>query len=177
MRTLLVAIGEDPEREGLIDTPARVVRAWERLYGGYKEDPAEVLSTTFCEACEDMVVLRDIEFYSTCEHHMIPFFGRASVGYIPGDRVVGVSKLARLVECFARRLQIQERLTNQVANAIDKYLSPKGVAVVMEAKHLCMVARGVEKQNSVMVTSAVRGAFKNSVATRNEFMAQVGLRR
>lgn len=174
MKQVLELIGEDPLREGLVETPSRVVRSWERLYGGYQQDPAEILSKMFCEECDDMVVLRDIEFYSMCEHHMLPFLGKASVGYIPDGKVVGISKLARLVECFSRRLQIQERLTNQIADAIDQHLSPKGVAVVMEAQHLCMVARGVEKQNSVMVTSSMLGLYRKDPKARREFLNLIG---
>lgn len=173
---ILTAIGEDPNREGLLKTPERVVKSWGKLYGGYDEDPAEVLKTVFVEgSCDEMVLLKDIEFYSTCEHHMLPFFGRAHIGYIPSGRVVGVSKLARLLEVYARRLQIQERLTTQVAEALVTHLSPKGVMVVMEAQHFCMTARGVEKQDSIMVTSAVRGQFLE-VPTRNEFMQLIGRR-
>ena len=171
---ILSAIGDDPEREGLRDTPVRVIKSWEKLYGGYHLNPADVLRTVFTDGhCDEMVVLRDIEFYSNCEHHMLPFFGKCHIGYLPDGRVVGLSKLARLVEVFARRLQIQERLTSQIADALQEHLSPKGVMVVMEAQHLCMLARGVEKQESVMVTSAVRGGFKEAT-TRNEFMQLIG---
>ena len=170
---ILSAIGDDPQREGLLNTPQRVIRSWEKLYGGYKEDPADVLKTVFVEgACDEMVILKDIEFYSTCEHHMLPFFGRASIGYIPSGRVVGVSKLARLLEVFARRLQIQERLTAQVADALVTYLTPKGAMVILEAQHFCMTARGVEKQDSIMVTSAIRGIF-STPEVRAEFMSLV----
>lgn len=172
---IISAIGDDPQREGLLNTPQRVIRSWEKLYGGYREDPAEVLKTVFVEgSCDEMVVLKDIEFYSTCEHHMLPFFGKCSIGYIPSGRVVGVSKLARLVEVFARRLQIQERLTTQIADTLVQNLEPKGVMVVMEAQHFCMTARGVEKQDSIMVTSAVRGVFKDETAARSEFMRLIG---
>lgn len=172
---IISAIGDDPQREGLLDTPKRVIKSWDKLYGGYREDPAEVLKTVFVEgSCDEMVVLRDIEFYSTCEHHMLPFFGKCHIGYIPNGRVVGVSKLARLLEVFARRLQIQERLTTQIAEALVSNLAPKGVMVVMEAQHFCMTARGVEKQDSIMVTSAVRGVFKDSPSeARAEFMSIV----
>ena len=171
--TILNYIGEDPFREGLVDTPDRIIKSWGRLFGGYQSDPAKILERTFEEECDQMVVLRDIEFYSTCEHHMIPFFGRASIGYLPHGKVVGISKLARLLECFARRLQVQERLTNQVADAITKHLQPLGVGVVIKAQHLCMTARGVEKQNSVMVTSAMQGLFLGDVAVRREFLGLV----
>lgn len=174
IRRILVEVGEDPEREGLKETPHRVVRSWSKLYGGYREDPARILKTVFVEgSCDELVVLKDIEFYSTCEHHMLPFFGRCHVGYIPNGRVVGVSKLARLLEVFARRLQIQERLTTQIADSIGQYLDPKGVMVVIEAQHFCMTARGVEKQDSIMVTSAIRGTFKEA-EPRAEFMRLIG---
>lgn len=167
---ILTFIGEDRNREGLQDTPARVARSYQKLFGGYQQHPEQILSTMFKSDADQMVVLRDIEFYSTCEHHMIPFFGKATIGYIPNGRVVGISKLARLLECFARRLQIQEQLTEQIADAIQNHLSPLGVGVVVEAKHLCMVARGVEKQNSVMVTHALRGTILNDQKARQEFM-------
>lgn len=168
---ILEFIGEDVSREGLIDTPSRIVRSWERLYGGYNQDPVDILKTTFKEgSCAEMVILKNIEFYSTCEHHMLPFFGSISIGYLPDKKVVGVSKLARLIECFSRRMQIQERMTKDIADCIMNILGARGVMVVCEAKHLCMVARGVEKQNSVMVTSAVRGVFKEDAVVRNEFL-------
>lgn len=171
---ILSAIGDDPMREGLLQTPQRVIRSWAKLYGGYAQNPADVLKTVFVEgACDEMVILRDIEFYSTCEHHMLPFFGRASIGYIPAGRVVGVSKLARLLEVYARRLQIQERLTAQVADALVTHLEPKGVMVVLEAQHFCMTSRGVEKQDSLMVTSAIRGVFALP-EVRAEFMRLIG---
>ena len=166
---MIQAIGDDPGREGLKETPARVTRSWKELYGGYGKDPKDVLKVFQDGACDEMVVLKDIEFFSTCEHHMLPFFGKVHIGYIPDGKVVGVSKLARLVEIFSRRLQIQERFTGQIANALMEHLQPKGAMVVVEAKHLCMVARGVGKQNSTMVTSAVRGAFDND-KTRAEFL-------
>jgi GTP cyclohydrolase I len=171
VRSILQLIGEDPAREGLLETPERVVRSWDKLYGGYRMDPAEILRRRFCQKCDEMVLLKDIEFYSTCEHHMLPFFGKAHVAYLPdGGRVVGVSKLARLVECFARRLQIQERLTNQVASAITEHLQPLGVGVVVQAQHMCMTSRGVEKQNSIMVTSSLQGVFREDEKARREFL-------
>jgi len=171
VRRLLVALGEDPDREGLRDTPARVARSLESLMSGYRRDPADIVrSAVFHEDCNHMVIVRDIEVYSMCEHHMLPFYGVCHIGYIPRGRVFGVSKLARLVDCFARRLQLQERLTQQVARTIWNAIEPEGVGVVVEARHLCMVMRGVEKQNSLMVTSAVLGSFHNSAATRNEFL-------
>jgi GTP cyclohydrolase I len=163
-------IGEDPNREGLKATPARVVRAWSELYGGYKKDPAEILRTFSEGACDEMVVLKGVDFYSTCEHHMMPFFGTASVGYVPKGRVLGISKVARLVEIFARRLQIQERLTTQVAEALAETLNPLGVMVVVKAQHLCMMARGVAKQNAIMTTSHCIGLFREDLKARDEFL-------
>lgn len=179
VRAMLEAIGEDPSREGLLETPSRVVKSWGELYGGYKQDYKTILGTTFSTEgykVDEMVLCRDIEVYSTCEHHILPFYGRAHVAYIPKDRVVGLSKLARLVDCFSRRLQIQEKLTNQIADAILRVLDPRGVAVVIEARHHCMCARGVAKQNSEMVTSALRGAFKEKPEARQEFMQLIGKR-
>lgn len=170
---IISAIGDDPDREGLMHTPERVIKSWSKIFGGYKENAKDVLRTVFVEgACDEMVLLKSIEFYSTCEHHMLPFFGKCSIGYVPSGRVVGISKLARLVEVFARRLQIQERLTGQVADALVEHLEPKGVMVVMEAQHFCMTARGVEKQDSIMVTSAIRGIFKLP-EVRQEFMSLI----
>lgn len=157
---ILYAVGEDPRREGLRDTPSRVVRSWATLFGGYSMSPKEILHRSFnSENYDQMIVLKDIELYSTCEHHMLPFYGKAHVAYLPGDNVVGLSKLARLVECFARRLQIQERLTQDIANSLMEHTGARGCGVMIEAQHMCMVARGVNKQNSVMVTSALRGSF------------------
>ena len=173
LQKLCMSVGEDLEREGLSDTPRRVTRAWQDLLKGYRETADEVLSTFFeSEGHNGLVILRDIEFFSTCEHHLLPFFGKAHVGYIPDKRIVGISKLARTVDLFARRLQNQERLTDQIADAVDSVLSPKGVGVVIEASHLCMRARGVEKQNSEMVTSALRGCLMESEG-RGEFMSLV----
>ncbi|EEO26630.1 GTP cyclohydrolase I FolE [Helicobacter winghamensis] len=174
IRTIFDCIGEDRNREGLLDTPKRVVKSWEHLYSGYKSDPKEILGRVFTEgACDEMVVLKDIEFYSVCEHHMLPFFGKVSIGYIPDSKVVGISKLARLVEVYSRRLQIQEKMTAQIADTLMEVLQPKGVMVVAEAKHMCMVMRGVEKQNSQMLTSAIRGLFKSDHRTREEFMGLI----
>ncbi len=168
---LLAALDENPEREGLRDTPQRVARSYAFLTSGYRIRPEEIVSRAiFSEDCNHMIIVRDIEVYSLCEHHMLPFFGRCHIGYIPQGRVFGLSKLARLVDCFARRLQLQERLTQQIARIICDSLSPEGVGVVVEARHLCMMMRGVEKQNSRMVTSAMLGSFHDSVATRNEFL-------
>ena len=173
VRRVIEMIGEDAARDGLSGTPARVVRSWQELYCGYRTDPREVLSTAFDRGdYDEMVVLRDIEFFSTCEHHMLPFFGRAHIGYLPGvnGKVVGISKLARLVECFSRRLQIQERLTQQIAQSIETCLGSLGVAVVLEAQHFCMVARGVSKQNSTMGTSTMLGSMRDCAEARGEFL-------
>jgi len=172
---MLEYIGENPKREGLVDTPGRVVRSFDQLYRGYKQEPKEILSRSFdSQDYDEMIVLKDIDFFSMCEHHMLPFFGKAKVGYVPGPsgRVVGISKLARLVDCFARRLQIQERMTKQIAQAIQDVLQPVGVGVVVEAQHLCMKARGVEKQNSMMVTSCLLGAFRDKPEARQEFLSR-----
>jgi GTP cyclohydrolase IA len=174
IEAILRAIGEDPKREGLIDTPARVARSYDKLFSGYDKDPADVVTVFDNEGYDEMVIARDIEFYSFCEHHMIPFFGKAHIGYIPNDKIIGVSKMPRILEIFARRLQNQERLTSQVADSLMELLQPKGVGVVIEAKHLCMMARGVEKQNSMMVTSTVRGLFKKNLNTRSEFLRLIG---
>jgi GTP cyclohydrolase IA len=173
VRSMLEAIGENPDREGLRETPSRVVRAWGEWFSGYKQDPELVLKTfrDGAELCGDeMVMVRDIEVYSFCEHHMAPFFGTATVAYIPSYSVVGLSKLARLVDVYARRLQVQERLTNQVANAIQEHLRPQGVGVVLRCTHFCMCSRGVGKQGSTTITSALRGAIKNKPEARAEFM-------
>lgn len=170
IRSIIKLIGDDPDREGVLDTPKRVLKSYKEIFGGYFMDPKKILSTTFEHSNYNQVVMcRNIEMFSTCEHHMIPFFGTVDIGYIPGDRVVGLSKLARLVEVFSRRLQIQEKLTEQIANAMEEALKPKGVMVVIRAKHMCMCARGIQKQHSDMVTSAIRGAFLKPEA-RAEFM-------
>ena len=171
IRQILKAIGEDPNREGLRRTPQRVAHALKFLTKGYDMDPGKVINDAlFTEDYEEMIVQKDIDFYSLCEHHMLPFFGKAHVAYIPNHKIVGISKLARLVDVFARRLQVQERLTNQIATTIMDKLDALGVAVVLEAEHLCMRMRGVEKQNSYVVTSSLLGAFRSRVETRNEFM-------
>ena len=168
---LLKEIGEDPTREGLEKTPARVAKAWEYLTSGYKQDVHEVLNEAlFTEEYDEMVVVKDIDFYSLCEHHLLPFFGKCHIAYMPSRKIVGLSKLPRLVEMFARRLQVQERLTTQIAHTINDVLQPRGVAVVIEALHMCMLMRGVEKQNSKAVTSAMLGAFRETPETRAEFM-------
>lgn len=172
----LLAIGENPEREGLRETPARVVKAWGEWFAGYKMDPAATLKTfeDGAELCGDeMVVVRDIDLYSFCEHHMAPFFGKAQVAYIPDSKVVGLSKIARLVDIFSKRLQVQERLTNQIANAIDEHLQPKGVGVVLRCTHFCMCSRGIGKQGSTTITSALRGALREKPEARAEFMGLV----
>ncbi len=172
-RAVLNAIGEDPAREGLATTPHRIAELYAELFRGLNEDPLAELQNAFEEGHQEMVVLRDITFYSMCEHHFLPFFGVAHVGYIPRGRVVGVSKLARVVEILARRPQIQERLTTQVADTIRKGLDPAGVAVVLKAEHLCMTMRGVNKPGTKVVTSAMRGLFRKDVRTRGEFLALV----
>ena len=169
MATLLRFIGEEPERDGLRDTPARVVKAWREMTAGYAEDPAEILSRTFDESSDELVILRGISFYSTCEHHLLPFYGQAVVGYLPG-KVVGISKLARLVECFAKRLQVQERMTRQIADAVEKHLEARGVGVVLRAHHLCMGCRGVRQEETEMVTSAMLGTLRTDATSRAEFL-------
>jgi len=168
VREILVAVGEDPGRQGLKGTPARVARMYDELFQGLSEDPARHLETNFDEKYDEMVVLRDIPFYSMCEHHLLPFMGKAHVAYLPSGKVVGVSKLARVVESFARRPQVQERLTSQIADLIMDELDARGAGVIMEANHTCMTIRGVRKPGSVMVTSVMRGLFKTNLATRNE---------
>jgi GTP cyclohydrolase I len=176
VRTLLRWAGDNPEREGLVDTPGRVARAFQEFFSGYAVDPVDLLQRTFEETdgYDEMVVLRDIRFESHCEHHMAPIIGKAHVGYLPDRRVVGISKLARLVEVFGRRLQIQEKMTAQIANTLDEVLQPKGVAVVIEAAHQCMTTRGVHKPGVTMVTSRMLGAFRTDAATRREFLAMIG---
>jgi GTP cyclohydrolase I len=178
VRTLLLWAGEDPEREGLHDTPARVVRSYEEFFRGYGEDPVGVLARTFeeIEGYDEMVVLRDIRIESHCEHHMVPIIGRAHVAYLPNTRVVGISKLARVVDAYAHRFQIQEKLTAQIANTINDVLQPRGVAVVIEASHQCMSTRGVHKPGSSMVTSRMLGAFRDYPSTRREFLAMISSR-
>jgi GTP cyclohydrolase IA len=174
-RTILKWIGEDPERDGLIETPRRMLRAYREYFCGYDEDPDEVLSKTFAEVdgYDEMIVLRGVTFESHCEHHIAPIIGRAWVGYIPDRRVVGISKLARVVEIFSKRLQIQERLTAQIANAVDNALKPRGVAVVVKAAHHCMISRGVHKRGSDLVTSRMLGVFRDQAMTRSEFLSMV----
>lgn len=174
IRALIEHIGEDPEREGLKDTPRRVIASYEKLFSGYQQKPEDVLTVFGDELYDEMIVVKNIEFYSMCEHHMMPFFGQAHIGYIPDGKIIGLSKLPRLVEIYARRLQNQERLTNQIAKALYEILKPKGVGVIMEAKHFCMMARGVEKQNSEVTTSALLGLFKKEQNTRSEFLKLIG---
>ena len=176
VRTLLRWAGDDPDREGLHETPARVVRAYEEFFSGYALDPVEFLNRTFSETegYDEIVVLRDIRVESHCEHHMVPIVGRAHVGYLPKNRVVGISKIARLVDAYARRLQIQEKLTAQIANTMQEVLDPRGVAVVIEASHECMTTRGVRKSGAAMVTSRMLGAFRDDPATRREFLTMIG---
>lgn len=176
VRLLLEGIGEDVNREGLKDTPDRIARMYEEIYAGMDEDAGEHLKKTFLVDNNEMVIVKDIIFYSTCEHHMMPFYGKAHVAYIPNGRVVGISKLARTVEVYAKRLQIQEKMTGQIADAIIKYLEPLGVMVVVEAEHMCMTMRGIKKPGSKTVTMATRGVFKDNEALKNQFfnMMRVG---
>lgn len=176
VRVLLRWAGDDPSREGLIDTPARVVRAYEEFFAGYELDPQEILSRTFAEVdgYDEMIVLKDIRFESYCEHHMVPIIGRAHVAYLPEHRVVGISKLARLVDAFAKRLQIQEKMTAQIADTLNEILQPKGVGVILEASHQCMSTRGVHKAGVSMVTSRMLGTFRTDPSTRREFLSIVG---
>ena len=175
MRTLIEWAGDDPDREGLAGTPERVVRAYEEFFAGYNEDPVVLLARTFEEtaAYDEMIVLRDIRLESHCEHHMVPILGKAHIGYLPAGRVVGISKLARLVEVFAKRMQIQEALTAQIADTIQEVLEPRGVAVVIEAAHQCMTTRGIRKPGVSMVTSRMLGSFRDDPATRREFLAMI----
>ena len=174
VKTMMLHVGEDPSREGLLKTPNRVKKAYEFIYGGYKEDPIEILnSAMFTSSNDEMVLLKDIEFYSTCEHHLLPIIGRVHVAYIPDGKVVGLSKIPRVVDVFARRMQIQEQLTEQIADAIMDAIAPKGVAVVVQARHMCMEMRGVEKINSTTTSSALRGLFKKDEKTRSEFFSLI----
>ncbi|MBL6936167.1 MAG: GTP cyclohydrolase I FolE [Alphaproteobacteria bacterium] len=176
VRTLLRWAGDDPGREGLQDTPKRVVSAYEEYFAGYKDDPVAILKRTFTEAdgYDEMVVLRDIRFESHCEHHLAPIIGKAHVAYLPDQRIVGISKLVRMVEVYAKRLQVQERMTAQIANTIQEVLKPRGVAVVVDASHQCMTMRGVRKPGVSMVTSHMLGGFRTNMATRREFLAMIG---
>ena len=174
MREVLVRLGEDPTREGLERTPARVHKAFEFLTKGYQEDPEALLKKAlFTVSYDEMVIVKDVEMFSLCEHHMLPFFGKVHVAYIPNGKVIGLSKIPRLIEIFSRRLQIQERLTTQIAETIQKTIQPQGVGVVIEARHLCMMMRGVEKQHSAAVTSSMLGSFRDEHETRNEFLSLI----
>ncbi len=173
IRRLIEYIGDDLEREGLKETPERVIRSYEKLFGGYKQNPTHNIKVFENKGCDEMVVVKNIEFYSTCEHHMLPFYGKAHIAYIPDKKIVGISKLARILEIYSRRLQIQERLCQQVTETIDVMVKPKGSACVLEACHLCMMSRGVEKQSSILVTSSLTGVFKESIKTRSEFIAML----
>ena len=179
VREILLALGEDPERDGLTDTPARVARAYAEQFAGLRQHPEDVLTKVFDAGHDEIVLVRDIELYSTCEHHLVPFFGAAHIGYIPNEKgqITGLSKLARLVDMYARRPQVQERMTSQIANALEAVLEPRGVIVVIEAEHLCMSMRGVRKPGARTVTSAVRGVFRDSARTRAEAMSLVQGRR
>jgi GTP cyclohydrolase I len=178
VEAILKELGEDPGRDGLLKTPGRVARSFRFLTSGYEQDPREILNNALFEVSYDeMVVVKDIDFYSLCEHHMIPFFGRAHVAYIPNGRVVGLSKIPRLVEMFARRLQVQERMTTEIAETIEEVLAPKGVGVVVEASHLCMMMRGVERQNAYAISSSLKGSFNEDSKTRSEFMELIRHRR
>jgi GTP cyclohydrolase I len=174
VREMIVRLGEDPTREGLVSTPSRVHRAYEFLLKGYKEDPEVMLKNAlFTVTYDEMVIVKDVEMFSLCEHHMLPFFGKVHVAYIPNGKVIGLSKIPRLIEIFSRRLQIQERLTTQIAETIQAAIQPQGVGVVIEARHLCMMMRGVEKQHSAAVTSSMLGSFRNEQETRTEFLSLI----
>ena len=177
MKNVLDQIGDNSEREGLIDTPYRIVKSWFEIFEGYQQDPAEILSTVFEDGLDnqtdEIVICKSIEFFSMCEHHMLPFIGQAHIGYLPKKKVVGLSKLARLVDCFAKRLQIQEKMTSDIADEIMNHLDADGVGVIIEAEHLCMKMRGVNKKDTFMVTSAMRGKFKTQATTRSEFLSLI----
>ena len=170
-KNLLDLLGEDPSREGLVNTPKRVAKAWEFLTKGYNENLDDLINNAIFEGeSKDMVIVKNIEFYSLCEHHMIPFYGKAHIGYIPDGKIIGLSKLARITDLFSQRLQVQERLTNQIAQCLQEVLKPRGVAVVLEGKHFCMLSRGVQKQNSIATSSSMLGIFREKESTRNEFL-------
>jgi len=170
IKKILVELGEDTTREGLKNTPQRAAKSYEKIFAGYKMDPKNILTVFNNEGYDEMIICKHIDFYSTCEHHMLPFYGKVSIGYIPDKKIIGISKLPRIVEIFARRLQNQERMTMQIAKTFTKLLKPKGVGVVVEGKHLCMMARGVEKQNTIMTTSYCTGLFRKNLSTRSEFL-------
>lgn len=173
IREILRLVGEDPDREGLLDTPARVTRMYEEIFAGYGVDPRETIGVTFDEQHEELVIVKDIVYYSQCEHHMAPFFGKVHIGYLPSGKIAGLSKFARLVEAVARRLQVQERITSEIADTLDEVLKPHGVMVVVTGEHLCMCARGIQKPGSKTVTSAVRGLFRRDAALRSEFLSLI----
>ena len=175
-KNLLELIGEDPSREGLINTPKRVAKAWDFLTKGYTKNLDELINNAIFEGeSKDMVIVKNIEFYSLCEHHMIPFYGKAHIGYIPNGKIIGLSKLARITDLFSQRLQVQERLTNQIAQCLQDVLNPRGVAVVLEGKHFCMLSRGVQKQNSIATSSSMLGIFREKESTRNEFLKLIDM--
>ncbi len=175
IKSIILALGEDPSREGLKKTPERVAKSFSYLTSGYSKDPKKVLNgSVFTEDIKDMVIVKDIEFYSLCEHHMLPFYGRCHIGYIPNGKIVGLSKIPRIVEVFARRLQVQERLTREIAESINGLINPVGFGIVMEASHLCMMMRGIEKQSSSAITSCMFGLFKKDQKTRSEFLELIG---
>ena len=173
IRKIIEKIGENPKREGLVETPKRVEKAYEEIFAGYKQNPKDLMKTFTEGTCREMVILKNCEFYSTCEHHMFPFFGHISIGYIPNKKVIGISKLARLVDCYSKRMQIQERMTTEIADCIMHELDAKGVYVVCEGVHFCMRSRGVKKQDASMVTSAIRGIFEESAEARQEFLSLI----
>jgi GTP cyclohydrolase I len=175
IKNLLIAIGEDPNREGLKDTPKRVVKSWETLFGGYKQNPKDILTTQFNSNYKSMIVCDNIEFYSTCEHHLLPFYGVCHIGYIPNKKIIGLSKMPRLLEVFARRLQIQERLTDQIADSLMEHLDPLGCGIIIKSKHMCMNCRGIQKRNASMITSSIRGIFFQS-HVKDEFMQLINLK-
>jgi GTP cyclohydrolase I len=178
VKLLLEEIGEDPQREGLLKTPRRVANTYDFLTRGYREDIKKVINgAVFEEKYDEMVIVKDIDFFSLCEHHMLPFFGKVHIAYIPDGKIVGLSKIPRIVDIFARRLQVQERMTQEIADTIDKYLQPRGIGVVSEARHMCMMMRGVEKQNSVATASAMHGIFKEDARTRSEFLNLISFKR
>jgi len=170
IKSIIEFIGDNPDREGLRETPKRMIKSWREIFDGYTKNPKNVLKSFTDGACDEMVVLKNIDFYSTCEHHFLPFYGKVSIGYVPNRKVIGISKLARVVEIYSRRLQIQERMTTEIADLLVNELHPLGVIVLCKAQHLCMISRGVKKQNSLMITSAIRGIFRNDEKTRMEFL-------
>ena len=173
IKNILELIGEEPHREGLLDTPKRVVKSWDQIYSGYSQNPADLFTQFSSDVYNQMVILKGIEMFSTCEHHMLPFYGKAHIAYIPNEKIVGISKLARLLDMYARRLQIQERIGDQVTSALMEYLQPKGAACIIEASHMCMRMRGVSKQNSIMVTSSIKGIFETDASAKAELISLI----